>query len=79
MKAVVCNRRDGTKRQKPEEIVSKLQQVEILVGQGAARGPTRASGGDSDGRWCRDAAQGTNALRRRQSPGIDFWLSSEPR
>ena len=27
----------ATKRHKPEEIVTKLRQVEVLVGQGAAR------------------------------------------
>jgi len=27
----------GTKRHKPEEIVTKLRQVEVLVGQGVAR------------------------------------------
>lgn len=27
----------GTKRHKPEEIVAKLRQVEVLVGQGMAR------------------------------------------
>ena len=27
----------GTKRHKPEEIVSKLRQVDVLVGQGMAR------------------------------------------
>ena len=27
----------GTKRHKPEEIVTKLRQVEVLVGQGIAR------------------------------------------
>ena len=37
----------GNKRHKPEEIVTKLRQVEVLVGQGMARvdaGPPHLSG-----------------------------------
>jgi len=29
--------KDGNKRHKPEEIVAKLRQVEVLIGQGMAR------------------------------------------
>jgi putative transposase len=34
----------GIKRHKPEEIVTKLRQVEVLVGQGVARAVAQTTG-----------------------------------
>ena len=54
----------GIKRHKPEEIVSKLRQVEVLVGQGRARAD-RSGGTASTG----ERSSADRASRNRRPAG----------
>ena len=62
----------STKRHKPEEIVSKLRQVEVLVGQGMARIDAIRQISIAEQtyyRWCKH--YGVWAVRRRTN--LDRW------
>ncbi len=67
----------ANKRPKPEEIVTKLRQVEILTGQGMPRldairqigvtEQTYSDGRRSSGGWAQISSRNSSAIRKRMS------------